>query len=128
MAERIITRRTIISDPVVTEEPAVYTTGEALSTPIRESLAANLVYFVAGVVEILLAIRFVLEIVGASAVSSFVSFIYNLSDPLVAPFYGMFSTHPNFTISRFDFETLAAMVVYAVVAYILATIFNLLRV
>src|ERR1700745_3989928 len=52
--------------------------------------AAALVSFVVGVVDILIAARFLGKLLGASAQSAFVGFINTVSGPLVAPFQGIF--------------------------------------
>src|SRR5438552_2193133 len=48
--------------------------------------AAAVVGFIVGVVDILIAARFLGKLLGASTQSAFVSFIYQVSSPLVAPF------------------------------------------
>ncbi|HUZ51244.1 MAG TPA: hypothetical protein VMU94_01785, partial [Streptosporangiaceae bacterium] len=52
--------------------------------------AAAVVGFIVGVVDIIIAARLLGKLLGASAQSSFVNFIYALSAPLVAPFQGIF--------------------------------------
>jgi hypothetical protein len=51
---------------------------------------SNILYILFGLLEILLAFRFVLLLLGANRDSGFVSFVYALSAPFVAPFYGIF--------------------------------------
>lgn len=77
-------------------------------------LAGRIVYYVGGTILTLLAIRFVLLLLGASQASSFVNFIYSLSGIFVAPFNGIF-TRPTYGTSTFDSATLVAMIVYALV-------------
>jgi len=50
----------------------------------------QLVWFIAGVVDVLVGLRFVLRLFGASTASPFVSLVYGLSAPLVAPFRNIF--------------------------------------
>jgi uncharacterized protein YggT (Ycf19 family) len=76
--------------------------------------AAAIVGFIVGVVEILIAGRFLLKLLGASDKSSFTSFIYAVSAPLVAPFHGIF---PNTGTSGNVFEP-ASLVAIAVLALI----------
>ena len=56
------------------------------------SKVSQAIYLIFGIVEALLAIRFVLKLLGANAEAGFASFIYRISDPLVAPFVGLFGT------------------------------------
>jgi uncharacterized protein YggT (Ycf19 family) len=52
------------------------------------------VWFLAGLVDVILAIRFVMKLLGANPTSGFVSFMYNISEPLAAPFRAIF-WHPR---------------------------------
>lgn len=113
--------------PNVTKE--TITTSENSSTPEKEPLkrdatsyqtAGYLVYFVFGLLEILLAFRFVFKLLGANPSTGFVDFIYNLSAVFVAPFAGIFNTSlakGDVTTSIFEPATLVALIVYAVVAW-----------
>ena len=47
----------------------------------------QLVYLVFGLIEGLIAIRFVLKALGANPTAGFAEFIYGITGPLVAPFY-----------------------------------------
>src|SRR5256885_14086298 len=78
--------------------------------------AAAVVGFIVGVVDILIAARFLGKLLGASTQSAFVSFIYQVSSPLVAPFKGIFA---NVGSSSNSFETasLVAIAVYAVIGW-----------
>jgi hypothetical protein len=62
----------------------------------------------------LLGLRFVLRLLGASSASGFVSFIYTVTYPFVAPFFGMFRTQFGYGVARLEFETLVAMAAYAI--------------
>lgn len=78
------------------------------------------IYFLFGVLEILLAFRFVLKLAGASHSSGFVNFIYGLSGVFVAPFNGIFHTslaEGAETTSIFEPSTLVALIVYALIAW-----------
>jgi hypothetical protein len=82
--------------------------------------AYYLVYYVLGVLEILLAFRFVFKLLGASSVSGFVSFIYSLSGPFVTPFSGIFSTATTTGVNAtavLEPATIIAMIVYAILGW-----------
>lgn len=88
----------------------------------RRAIADKMVqaiYFVFGVVEVLIALRFVLKLLGANPNAGFSSFIYSVTWPLVAPFAGMFDT-PAANGSVVEWHSLIAMVVYALLAWLLA--------
>jgi uncharacterized protein YggT (Ycf19 family) len=79
---------------------------------------AQIIYFVLGMVEVLLVLRFVLRIINADNTAGFASFIYNFSSPFVAPFNGIFNNDQVFNRAGVvELSTLVAMVIYAVLAY-----------
>lgn len=93
-------------------------------TPKRESTASQtteyIVYFLFGLLDILLAFRLVLRLLGANPISSFVSFIYSLSAAFIWPFQGIFQNAVSKgveTTAVFEPETLIAIIVYAIVAW-----------
>ncbi|MEM1254797.1 MAG: YggT family protein [Cyanobacteria bacterium P01_H01_bin.21] len=80
----------------------------------------SFIYYLAGALEILLFIRFILRISGANPENLFASFIYALSTPFVAPFATLFQT-PAFDPSHtFDISALIAIGVYALLAWLVA--------
>ena len=87
--------------------------------------AKQVIYFIFGIVEVLLAIRFVLLLLGANEASSFVRLIYGLSQPFVLPFQGIFGA-PSFDSSVIEWSSLVGIVVYLLVAYGLARLIELI--
>lgn len=78
-----------------------------------------LVYFIFGILEILLAFRLVLKLLGANPVNNFVSLIYNASQIFIWPFEGIFSratTEGVETTAVFEPATLIAIVAYSLIA------------
>ena len=93
-------------------------------TVSRRNLAlrkvVSFIYYLAGALEILLFIRFILRITGANPENLFARFIYGLSTPFVAPFATLFQT-PTFDPSHtFDISALIAIVIYALLAWLVA--------
>ena len=78
--------------------------------------AAAVVGFIVGVVDILIAARFLGKLFGASSQSAFVSFIYQVSAPLVAPFQGIFGDGGS-KANSFETSDLVAIVAYAVIGW-----------
>ena len=79
-----------------------------------------LVYFFFGALDILLAFRLVLKIMGASMASGFVKLVYGLSGVFILPFEGIFRrwfAQGVETSSVFEPSTLVAIAVYAVLAW-----------
>jgi hypothetical protein len=86
--------------------------------------ARQIVYFIFGAIETLLAIRFVLLLLGANPESPFVGLIYGLSGPFVLPFQGIFG-EPAFDGSVVEWASLVGIIVYLIVAYGIARIVEL---
>ncbi len=94
-------------------------TGSGREVPLWFIQARNTIYYVLGVIEVLLAFRLVLKLLGASTSSVFVSFIYALSGVFTLPFTGVFralSAGFDTTTIVFEPDTVIAMIVYAVLA------------
>lgn len=90
----------------------VYTTSPSTRPLYR---ATQAVWYILSVLEVILAFRFVLRLLGANAGAGFTNFIYSLSYPFVAPFMSVFGT-TRVAGSAFEWTTLLAMVVYWLVA------------
>ena len=79
---------------------------------------AQLVYWVFGLIEGLIAIRLVLKALGANPAAGFSSFIYGITAPLIAPFTGLFS-NPSYQNSVLELSSIVALIVYALAAWLL---------
>lgn len=125
-AERIRHRGITNRDEVV-DEP-VATTDVVAERNYGINIVSRVIWFVAGVILLLLAFRFVLALLGANTTNGFAQFIYNTSHPFVAPFFGLFNyNNIQYGISRFEVYTLIAMAVYAAVAWVLSALANIGR-
>ena len=78
----------------------------------------NGIYLLFGLLEGLLGIRFVLGLLGANPAAGFAQFIHGVTGPFIAPFVGLFG-QPRFQGSVFEFNSLVAIVVYALIAWVL---------
>src|ERR671933_974512 len=74
------------------------------------------IYLVFGIVEALIAIRFVLRALGANPDAGFAQLVYGLTAPLVAPFVGLFGS-PQAGGSVLELQSIVALVVYALLAW-----------
>jgi len=88
----------------------------------RRSWAVNIISFLSGMLEMVLVLRLVFRLLGASRGSSFTQFLYNPSHLFVAPFNGIFHNQALGTRSVFELSTLIAMLVYALLAWGLVTL------
>lgn len=82
------------------------------------------IYLLFGFIEVVLAIRFVLRLFGANAQAGFAQLIYGATAPLVAPFQGLFGTVQS-EGSVLESATLVALVVYALVAWLIVKLASL---
>lgn len=96
------------------------------SSADKRSVASNLVWYLFGVIAIILAARFVLKLAGANSQNSFVSFVYSVSHVLSAPFDSVFNTsNVAHTQSVFQPSILVAIAVYALLAWGIVKLINI---
>ncbi len=91
------------------------------------TLAERVIWYIAGVLLVLLAFRFVLALLGANPSNGFANFIYSTSHPFVAPFFSLFGYNIQNGVSHVEMYTLVAMAVYAIIAWGLARLATLGR-
>lgn len=78
------------------------------------------IYFIFGALEILLAFRLVLKLMGASLSSTFVRFIYGITSIFILPFNGIFSkgyAQGVETTSILEPACIVAIIVYIILAW-----------
>jgi hypothetical protein len=94
----------------VVKEHKVHNTAKKSTFPFDQ-----IIWYVTGVVQVLLAIRFIFKMLGANTVG-FVEFAYSITDPLAVPFIGIFnvSTSGKYII---EWSTIIAMIVYFLIAH-----------
>ena len=86
----------------------------------------QIIWYILGTVEVLLAFRIILKLLGASTQSGFTSFVYATSGPFALPFAGILGITVTES-SVLEWSTLIAMAVYAVVAYGIVALFQLVK-
>lgn len=75
----------------------------------------QVVWYIVGILEALLAFRFVLKLLGANPQAGFTHFIYTVTAPFAAPFLNVFRV-TQVEGSILEWTTLLAMVVYWLIA------------
>ena len=83
------------------------------------------IWLLFGIVEGILVMRFILKLLGANEAAGFASFIYGASAPFVAPFSNLFA-NPSSGGSILELTTLIAIIVYALIAWLIARVIWLL--
>lgn len=108
--------RTAVDSPRVVDE---------VRTTDGLGVAAQVVYFLGGIITAILGLRFVLSLLGANRGNAFASFIYNISHPFVAPFFGLFNYQEQIGVVRFEFETLIAILFWAFVTWMVVRLLSI---
>ena len=108
---------------------------EAVVDPAADRAAlvgwiSGVVWLVAGVLDALIAIRFVLLLVGADAAVGFAKLIYGITAPFVAPFLGLFGRATSYDgaaqAGTVQFEALVAIVVWTLIAWMIVKVAQLM--
>lgn len=76
----------------------------------------QIIWYILGIVEILLAFRFVLKLLGANPGAGFTSFIYGTTYVFANPFLSVFRSSQIVSGSIFEWTSILAMVVYWIIA------------
>ncbi len=88
------------------------------SSPSTKPLyrGTQVVWYILGVIEVLLAFRFILKLLGANPEAGFSSFIYGITYIFATPFLSVFRSSRVVEGSLFEWTTILSMVVYWIVA------------
>jgi hypothetical protein len=103
---------------VTTSRTAIYREGG------YNTRAIQVIWWIVGFIEVLIAIRFLLKLFGANP-APFVRFMYDVTWPLVAPFHGIFNTAQEGK-SILEPESLVAMAIYALIGWGIVSLIRLL--
>jgi uncharacterized protein YggT (Ycf19 family) len=88
--------------------------------------AGQIVYTIGAIVAVLIVIRIIFELLAANPNAGFSNLIYTITAPLVAPFQGVFPT-PQSHGSILDLAAVLAIIVYALLTWGIARLFELMR-
>jgi len=83
------------------------------------------IWLLFGIVEGLLAVRFILKMLGANEGAGFANFIYTASAPFLAPFNNLFGS-PTSGGMVLEMNTIVAIIVYMLLAWLIAKVVWLL--
>ena len=79
--------------------------------------ASQLIWLVFGVLEVLIALRIGLMLVGANAGSPIVALIYGITSLFLLPFAGLISS-PTIGSSVLEISSMFAMLIYGLIAWV----------
>lgn len=83
----------------------------------RQTLIVRGIWYIVGLLEVLLAFRFVLALLGANPANAFAHFIDAITLPFVAPFYSLFGYSATAAGPRLEGYTLVTMAVYGLAGW-----------
>ncbi len=89
-------------------------------------LVQRIVWFVVGLINVIIALRFVFLLLGANQGASFTDLVYSLSAPFVAPFAGIFA-EPSYGQSFFEVSSILAIIIYTLIGWGIAKALTLAR-
>lgn len=119
--EQVVRRTKVVVPHVETGSPQKeYQTKKAIFRTYQ------VIWYILGIVEVVLTFRILLKFLGASTFSGFTNFIYAISGPFATPFAGILGTTVSSNLV-FEWSTLIAMAVYAIVAYGIVALFQLVK-
>lgn len=124
MAQEVRQTRQVNSDGTASLQTTEVATAEKSSVD-NTSLAARIVWFIAGVIAVLLTFRFVFVLLGANKANGFADFIYSVSHPFASPFFGLFSYTQQYGETKVEFSTIVAIFVYLLAAFGIAKLLTI---
>lgn len=119
IVKQVATHNTTPHGTTETVRPKVVDEGrpvQAYTTKKAIFRTYQVLWYLLGLVEVLLVFRFILKFLGANPTSGFVQMIYQLTTPFVMPFWGIFGNSQALG-SVIEWSTIFAMVVYAIVVW-----------
>ena len=126
----VVREETTAGEPVRPVAPVtpVTTSSTSRTAVYREggynSRAIQAVWWIVVFLDVLIAIRFVLKLLGANP-APFVRFMYDLTWPLVAPFHGIFNTD-QVGRSVFEPESIVAIIIYLLIGWGVVSLIRIL--
>jgi hypothetical protein len=90
------------------------------------SRVSKLIWLIASVINVLLALRFVLKLIAANPGNPFTDFMYSVTGFLVGPFVGIVNTPVAQSGATVDVAALFAMVVYTILALVIVQLIRIL--
>lgn len=98
--------------------------GRTQYTPVV--VLQQVVWYIAGLISVIIALRFILLLLGANREAGFTDLVYSASTPFVAPFVGIFG-EPTYGVSVFEVSSILAIIVYLLIAWGIAKLITIGR-
>jgi hypothetical protein len=104
-------------------------TGTFLEKDLMGDLMGAAIYIInvlIGVIQVVLVLRFILRLFGASPASPFVAWVLSVSQSFLYPFAGIFPAVPLGAGSVLEISTIVAIIAYAIFGYIIGLLIRAL--
>jgi uncharacterized protein YggT (Ycf19 family) len=118
-----MTTTTTPTEPAVTTPRPSATNVNVSTEPSKDRsiwTASRVIALVFTVLEVLLLVRFTMKLLGANAEQPFVSAIYGITEPLVAPFRGIFAQPAGTPVV--EIATILAVIFFVLLAALIVAI------
>ncbi|MCL4508435.1 MAG: hypothetical protein M1296_02785 [Chloroflexi bacterium] len=92
---------------------------------IRFMRLCDVISWITALIEVIIALRFVLELIGANASAAFSAIIYAISTPIISPFVGVVPSL-SFGVQRLELPDALAAAVYALGSALLIRLIHIL--
>lgn len=99
-------------------EQRMQTEHEEEKSRFRTYKSTQIIWFIFGLIEALLGLRFLFKLVGANPENAFASLLYAVTDLLLAPFASLAGA-PSANGMVLELSTLLAMLIYALIGWAL---------
>jgi hypothetical protein len=121
---RVVTR----TDPGYVAPATGEVVEQTTTAPSGGEMLRRIVVLIFGIIQVLIALRIVLLLLNAREGNSIVQFILDTSQPLVAPFVGIFNTDAlRSSGSVLDIAAIAALVGWTILEAIILWAVNVMR-
>jgi hypothetical protein len=105
----------------VVNQPGAYAQRRVVQSPAADQRVAvsrinQVIWLLFGFLLALIGLRVVLKVIGANAAAAFAQLVYSVTDVFLWPFAGI-TYNPTFGPIQFEFSSVLAMIVYALIAW-----------
>ncbi len=91
----------------------------------RSNPMSRLVWWIAGIISAILALRLLMRAFGANPEAGFTEFVYNLAEPFRAPFRNSFDVINIEGAGVWEWSTVLAIAVYLLAAALISALFSM---
>lgn len=116
--------RPVIPTDIYRDTGTVVRPGIPTYLPEYDPRAERIVWLITAVVDIVLTMRFVFMLLGASPRAAFTALLYGVTLPLVAPFQGMFP-NPGQGGAVFEPASIVAIIVYTLLGWVIVAVIRI---